>query len=100
MVDVVVILILYVISLRLLNLVADSVCGCCFSYTKKFKRTLNYFNTDTQYAHIRLMTSLIKFEPLCVGILFQNATSHSVSNFLLFFVSKFVFFIIFLLLIR
>ena len=46
--------------------------------TKRFKRTLICFNTDTQYAHFRGNALYQVF--LCVWILFQNASSHSVSN--------------------
>ena len=62
--------------------------------TKRFKRTLIYFDKDTQYANFRgnplcqatkYISVLVKinqrsFEPVCVWILFQNASRNSASD--------------------
>ena len=69
--------------------------------TERFKQMLIYFSTDTQYAHFwgtffclfvcldlvlipwKFASALNKrsFEPFCVWIFFENASSHSVSDF-------------------
>ena len=47
--------------------------------TKRFKRTLIYFNTDTQFGYCVSVLNKRSFEPFCVWILFLNASIHSVS---------------------
>jgi len=50
--------------------VSLSVCLSLCLNTKKFKRTIIYFDTDTQYVNFRVKINKRSFEPFCVWILF------------------------------